>query len=274
MSAKTSVEMSAEVPEPLEICLEELFHAEEEDERYVRCVALLGGEPGLTLDREGAVQWMVESPEAYGLWVSQDGELVLLRGEGADPVRVERGGRAVDAPIGKPVILKDQDELIVNGRRLRLHVHGETEAIHEPERLSGTALGRLVRAAAAAATLALGAAAATTAAAQGAIGPIAVDRHDVIEVRTRPPSMPAPKPMDCAISSQKIIGGKLYIHATCPRRRGLRVGQYGQLIDPKTKKPLKDGRVTIKKVAGKKVVAEAKQRKTRASSKILRFWVH
>ncbi|MFH2007056.1 MAG: hypothetical protein ABI333_10765 [bacterium] len=257
---------------PLEICVEELYHAPEEEERFVRCVALPGGEPGLALDREGAVQWMVDKPAAYGLWVSADNRLVLLRGERAGPIEVERGGRSVSAPTGQPVILLDQDELRIDGRRLRIHVHGEADAVYEPERLSGSALGRLVRAAAAAATLALGAAAATTAVAQGAGSP-APEQREAIEVRHRPPAPVRRRPMDCKITSQKAKrGGKLQIHATCPSSRGLYAGLYGVLLDPKTNQPLKNGSVTVKSVNGSKVIAEATQRQQPARAKLLRFW--
>ncbi|MFH2007057.1 MAG: hypothetical protein ABI333_10770 [bacterium] len=260
---------------PLEICVEELYHAPEEAERFVRCVALPGGEPGLALDREGEVQWMVESPEAYGLWVSADNQLVLLRGGSAGPVAVERGGRSMEAPSGQPVILLDQDELRINGRRLRIHVHGETEAVYEPERLSGSALGRLVRAAAAAATLVLGGAAATTAVAQGAGSPAVTEQREAIEVRTRPPSMPARRPVDCAVTRQKVNRGKkLQLHATCPNRPGLRAGLHGTLLDPKTMRPLDKGTVIIKSVSGGKIVAEASYQRKRVRAKVVRFWIY
>ncbi|MFH2009361.1 MAG: hypothetical protein ABI333_22410 [bacterium] len=260
---------------PVEICLEELFHAEEEeDERYVRCVALPGGEPGLALDREGAVQWMVEEPEHFGLWVTGDNQLALHRNHNAGPITVERGGRALEAPAGKPVILLDQDELLINGRRLRLHVHGETEAVWEPERLSGSALGRLVRAAAAAATLALGGAAATNAAAQGVNGLLEVDGRPPIEVRVRPPRVAAREPLDCVIDRQRTSRGKaLRVYVTCPRKRGLYVGLHGTLIDLKTKRAIPKGAVTVKSVKGTKVVVEATQQKNRVKATAVRFWV-
>ncbi|MFH2009362.1 MAG: hypothetical protein ABI333_22415 [bacterium] len=259
---------------PKEICLEELFHAqeEEEDERYVRCVALPGGEPGLALDREGAVQWMVEEPEHFALWVSADNELVLLRGKGAGPVQVERGGRSLDAPTGMPVILRDQDELVVNGKRLRLHVHGETDAVFSPERLSGSTLRKMFRAAAAAAVLALGGGVAGTALAQGGDGSI-VNGREPIEVRRRPPK-PAPirRPTNCGITKQQVKGGKLVIHATCPSTWGLYAGSYGVLLDPKTKQPMPKGGVIIKSIKDKKIVAEASQLTKRVNAKLLRVW--
>ncbi|MFH2004978.1 MAG: hypothetical protein ABI333_00195 [bacterium] len=259
---------------PLEICLEELFHAEQ-DERYVRCVALPGGEPGLALDREGAVQWMVEQPEHFGLWVTGDNQLALLRGAKAGPATVQRAGRAVEAPVGKPVILLDQDELIIDGRRLRLHVHGETDAVWEPERMSGSALGRIVRAAAAAATLALGGGAAGSALAQGADGVSGVNGRQPIEVRLRPPQKPARRPLDCVVTKQIATRGKaLVIHATCPWKRGLHVGLYGTLVDVKTKRPIRKGAVTIKSISGTKIVVEASQQKKPVKVRGVRFWVY
>ncbi len=47
-------------PTPLAICLEDL-DAPKEDERYLRYVALLGKQPGLTLDRQGGIKWMEPS---------------------------------------------------------------------------------------------------------------------------------------------------------------------------------------------------------------------
>ena len=49
------------MPSNLEICLEEL-DAGPEDECFVRCVAVSGGQPGLALDRDGLVRWMPEPP--------------------------------------------------------------------------------------------------------------------------------------------------------------------------------------------------------------------
>lgn len=40
------------MPRPLEICVEDL-ELPPQDDHYLRCVALPGGEPGLALDRDG-----------------------------------------------------------------------------------------------------------------------------------------------------------------------------------------------------------------------------
>ena len=175
------------MPKPIAVCLEDLDAAREAD-RYLRCVAVDGGEAGLSVDAGGAVLWRHEAG-AFDLVVSQDERLVLLRPEGGAPSTVSRDGRSLEVPCGKPVVLLDQDRVDVGGRRLRLHVHGEAPDVHapaplEPEQDSG-AVANLARAAATA--LALGAAV-------GAAG------CKSLEVRDRPPTVPvqidrsAPKP--------------------------------------------------------------------------------
>ena len=266
------------MPKPVEICLEELDRASEDD-CFIRCVALPGGVPGLALDQEGILRWMPEGPEAYGLWVSADDRLMLLRAEGARPVTVERGSRSVEAPVGKPVVLLDQDLLRLGGRRLRVHVHGVAQEVRPPERLSLSALARLARAAAMA-TMALGGAATAAAAAPGADpsarAPV-LQEPPPIEVRVRPPK-PAPPPrrrLECNITSQKAgPRGKLIVQATCPSVEGLRVGLYGNILDPATGQSMTDGLVRITGIQGKKVVTEAERLKRPIRAKILLFQVH
>lgn len=162
-------------------------------------MALPGGEPGLALDGEGVVRWMPDGPAAYGLWVSADERLVLLRGANAGPITVERGGRRVQAPEGKPVILVDQDLLRINGRRLRVHIHGEAEAIYPPQPLTSGAVGRMARAAAAA--LALGAVVGTPGSGEArAPGP------PPIEIRAQPPGPSVrARPVECTITAMNRI---------------------------------------------------------------------
>jgi len=237
------------MPMPVEICVEDLDRSTE-DERYIRCVVLPGGEPGLALDREGDVRWMPEEPADYGLWVSEDDRLVLLRGEGAGPVTVSRAARSVEAPFGKPVVLLDQDLLLVNGRRLRIHIHGLAEQIHEPEPLGRGALARMARAAATA--VALGAAVAAGGEATAGVP---------IEVRAKPPGAPAMRSVECKITKMaKSKAGRLMVHALCPEISGLAVGNRGQILDPESGAPIKDGMVVVKKVAGAKVMGESSLR--------------
>ena len=181
------------MPRPMVICIEDL-DAAPGSIRYIRCVAVAGGEAGLTLDLQGDVLWRRDEQEACQLWVSMDERLILLRPAGAPVVRVSRAGRSIDAPRGKPVVLLDQDQVQIGGRRLRVHVHGETEEVFppsplEPERREG----RLAGAARAAATaLALGAALG----ASGCKSENSVDLSNKnIQVRKVPPAPPAKDPL-------------------------------------------------------------------------------
>jgi len=146
------------MPAPQAMCLEDLAPSDELS-RYTQCVAVAGGEPGLGLDRRGGVLWRKGRVTGCELWVSLDERLMLLRPEGAAPVTVRRGERSLDVPFERPVVLLDQDEVEVGGKRLRLHLHGEVDDVFAPAPypLRDTGVGRAVRAAAAA--LAIGVAA-------------------------------------------------------------------------------------------------------------------
>jgi len=170
------------VPDPIALCIEDL----DAEPRYLRCVAIVGRAPGLALDHAGGVCWL-PTPDttaiACELWVSGDAQLMLYRTDpSAGPApEVHRGGRSLCAPAGKPVVLLDQDEVHLAGRRLRFHIHGPASAVHSPEPLPAERqTGKVLRAAAAA--LAIGAAV-------GAAGCKAP-----IEVRTNPPSVEATPP--------------------------------------------------------------------------------
>jgi hypothetical protein len=261
----------------MEICLEELSSTGEElddrggnDEPFIRCVALPGGDPGLALDRHGDVRWMPEGPAAYGLWTSADGRLVLLRGQGAGPVTVERGTRALEAPTEKPVMLVDGDILRVDGRGYRVHVHGETDVVYPPERLSRSAIRKLVGAAAAA-SLAFGGVAASPAA-----SPANADQRaaDAIEVRLHPPApVPRKSLVRCSIKKQKATKKGLEIKATCTRAKGLNVGLWGKMVREKDGKDIPKGQVRIKAVSGKNVGAIAPQLSKPVKGARLEFWV-
>ncbi len=202
------------MPKPLSICIEHL-DAKDEDQRYVRCVALAGNEPGLGLDSDGGILWKTGKP-ACELWISQDERLILLKPEGCQAlITVRRTGRSLEVPAGKPVVLLDQDEVQVAEHQFRIHVHGEAAAEHAP-----TPLRNLIRTAA-------GVAAAVAITASGAMAdepiqvrptppkPVATDRlvkppmppadagvpgpdasvQPPIEVRVKPPApMPGPAP--------------------------------------------------------------------------------
>ena len=246
------------MPTPIEICLEDLDRAPQ-DERYLRCVALPGGEPGLALDRDGAIRWMpAEGAAAHGLWVSADDELVLLCDADAGPVAVERGGRSLVAPARRPVVLLHGDLLRINGRRLQVHVHGETDDVHAPEPLSGRALARMARTAATA--LALGAAVSVGGPAAAQPGGEAPGLAP-IEVRARPPAprRRPTRPVDCMVTRVANTKDKTWpvkIQATCPAKEKLVVGNWGQLLDAKGQN-LEGGSAQIKQVKGSKITAAA-----------------
>jgi len=243
----------------MEICLEDLGRSTP-DERYLRCVALPGGEPGLALDGEGAVRWMPQQPTAYGLWVSADDRLVLIRSQGAGPITVSRAGRKVEAPEGKPVLLLDGDLLAVNGRQLRVHVHGPAVAVHRPEPLRGAALARVVRAAAAA--LAVGAAVGSVA------GPGAASAAPPIEIRQNPPGAPARQSVVCNITGMTPgKKGTLLLYASCPGPVAIGVGSLGYILGADGG-PIKDGSVTVTQIQGTKVTASTQLRKPVKATKV------
>ena len=256
----------------IEICLEELG-AGPDDECFIRCVAVSGGQPGLALDREGLVQWMPDDEATcHGLWVSGDGRLMLYGADAPGAVVVERGARTQEAPVGQPVILVDQDLLRVGARRLRVHVHGETEAMYEPERLTRSAIRRFFQAATAAASLTLGGAA-LAAGAGPAMSPAAgIGEPAPIEVRRRPPKVSPRKRLHCAITKQTVKGGKLRVKATCTSTKKLRVGQYGTMIDKKGRSVSK-GSVKITSIKGNTIRLEATHLKKKSKANRVQFWV-
>lgn len=249
-------------PTPLEICLEELSPANEEP--YIRCVALPGGEPGLALDRAGLVRWRSDESTDVGLWVSADGQLVLLRGAEAGTVVVSRAGRALDAPAGKPVVLRDQDLLELAGRTLRVHVHGVAAEIRAPERLSLRSVKEVARATAAA--LALTAAVGGSAAAEPIPG-----GPPPIEVRARPPKPVSPRrQVLCDVTSIRTPrSGATVVQARCPAGPVPPVGSRGQLLDG-AGAPVTDGWVEVTKVVKDQIVGETGLRNPKATK--VRFY--
>jgi hypothetical protein len=255
----------------IEICLEELG-ARPDDECFIRCVAVSGGQPGLALDREGLVQWMPDDEATcHGLWVSGDGRLMLYGADAPDAVVVERGARTQEAPVGQPVVLVDQDLLRVGDRQLRVHIHGETEAMYEPERLTRSSIRRFFQAATAAASLTLGGAAL---AAGPAMNPAAgIGEPAPIEVRRRPPKVSPRKRLYCAITKQTVKGGKLRVKATCTSTKKLRVGLYGTLIEKKTSNAVSKGTVKITSIKGNTIHLEATHLKKKSKADRVQFWV-
>ncbi|MBW2529396.1 MAG: hypothetical protein JRI23_34785, partial [Deltaproteobacteria bacterium] len=168
--------------EPLAICIERL-DAEDQDERYVQCVAVPGLESGLGVTAAGEVVWQVGDLDGCELCVAADGRLLLWRPAGAAGVVVRRAGRSLDAPAEKPIFLLDQDRIEIGGRRFRVHVHGPAPAVHPPSPLRMKASGRV---AALAAAVVLGGAAAGC----DMLG----KKTEDIEIREAPPAAPPPPP--------------------------------------------------------------------------------
>ena len=168
------------MPKPLAICIEELDSSEA---KYIRCVALPGRQPGLRLDKTAQVLWQSDDGVSCELWVSADERLILFRPEGADSVVLDRAGRTLDVPYGKPVVVIDQDQVSVGGRRVRIHFHGEAPSVTAPSPLPSRSqpLGRLAR------TLAATAILGATVAASGCA-------EQPLEVRITPPQPTAPPP--------------------------------------------------------------------------------
>jgi hypothetical protein len=124
------------MPRPIALCLEDL-DARHANVRYHQCVALQGRLPGLGISAEGALAWQdaVDLPVSAELWVSADERLILYRREGGAPILLRRGGRSLDVPFEKPVVLLGGDQIEVGGRRFKLHVHGDAPTIHPPRAL-------------------------------------------------------------------------------------------------------------------------------------------
>jgi hypothetical protein len=173
------------MPRPLAICLEDIDNPSE-DVRFVRCVAKAGRGDGLALDARGQPQF--GRCGVCELVVSLDERLMLVRHEESVPIIVHRAGRSLLAPLEQRVILRDQDEVQIAHRRLRVHVHGPAPQVHPPRPLSARAMRT---AASVAAVMALGA---------GTAG--CKDKHavDPIDVRYAPPEPiePPPPPEDAS----------------------------------------------------------------------------
>jgi hypothetical protein len=180
------------MPTPLSLCLEDLSEAPG-GPRYMTCVAIRGDQPGLGVDRDGQVVWRSARQLACELWISADDCLILLRPQQAPALRVERAGRSLDVPCGKPVVLLDQDAIHTPCRSFRVHVHGTTEHVAAPapfvERRSSGVL---------AATFALGVAAMGCNKTDGGTRPV--------EVREAPPMVVPEPPPDGAVLSQFAAG--------------------------------------------------------------------
>ncbi|MFW5740909.1 MAG: hypothetical protein ACOC1F_11140 [Myxococcota bacterium] len=95
----------------------------------------MGRQPGLRVSSGASILWLSDDDVACELWVSADNRLIPYRPAGAEEVRVSRGGRSLQAPFAKPVVLLDQDELAVGARHFRIHVHGPAPRVAAPSAL-------------------------------------------------------------------------------------------------------------------------------------------
>jgi hypothetical protein len=139
----------------LVVCFERLDAPHDRDD-LVRCVALPGNAPGLSLGPKGTLHWQRSTPEHCLVMVSTDRQLVLWRPMGSVPVRLCREGRSLDLPEERVVIAIDEDEIEVGTARLRVHLHGSARRIHPPFRVR---LARAVSAATLAGSIGAGASA-------------------------------------------------------------------------------------------------------------------
>ena len=175
----------------IELCFEDLQAAPDSPE-YLQCVARPAGMPGLSVDRDGKVLWESPRDEAFALWVSLDDQLVLLRAAGAPEVVVSRAGRSVSAPVGKPIILLDQDFVQLGVRQWRMHVHGVASKAHAPFPLFRKAFATL----AAAAALAACNPSSHVAGADAGSAVEVAKQPRAIEVRQHPPGVARPEDED------------------------------------------------------------------------------
>ena len=120
------------MPTPIALCLEDC-HPAHETERYLRCCAVSGRQQGLVIALDGRVLWKTEARRLCEVWVSVDEKLICYRPPGAPAgARVHRQGREVALEEGKPVVVIDQDLLLLPDRRYRIHVHGPASVVSEP----------------------------------------------------------------------------------------------------------------------------------------------
>ena len=118
-------------PRPIAVCVEDV-DAFQSRARYLCCVALPGGQPGLGVGADASVLWQRVAGVAVELWVSADERLVARRRDASGRIALHRGERSLQLPVDKPVVMLDQDLLEVAGRCLRLHVHGHAAAASAP----------------------------------------------------------------------------------------------------------------------------------------------
>jgi len=125
----------SEPVEPIELCLESL-DAVEDEQPYVRCVALSGAELGLGLTASGEIVWKQNDAPSASIWVSADNQLMVVRNEESTAIRLVRAERFLDLPLAKPVVVLHEDLLEMHGHSFRLHIHGVAASVEPPTRLA------------------------------------------------------------------------------------------------------------------------------------------
>jgi hypothetical protein len=114
----------------ISLCLESLG-APAAEARFLSCVALATGAPGLGLASDGSVCWQ-RADAAAAIEVAGDGRLMLRRIAASGPFAHVRAGRTHEPGAGTSTVLLDGDELELGGRRLRVHVHGAATSASPP----------------------------------------------------------------------------------------------------------------------------------------------
>ena len=191
---------------PIALCLQRLDRT---GSSWMRCVALPGGRPGLSIAPDATVEWLCESTHTrVQLWVTADGRLALSREADAPALVLRRARRTLEVPPAKPVIVLDGDRLETPGWNYRVSVHGPTDSVAAPASLHQRPARNLLRTTAAAlAVAALGGQASATepepgdsalpdAPAESADGGLGdgdgADNAAPIEIRETPPAPPPP----------------------------------------------------------------------------------
>jgi hypothetical protein len=114
------------------ICIEDLRSSEELG-RFLRCVAVAEGRPGLSLSRHGSVEWeQAGADDRYRLVAGEGATLALVPAAGATGLVLRRSGREMEVTGEAPTPVLDQDEIEYAGRHLRIHVHGAAESAEAP----------------------------------------------------------------------------------------------------------------------------------------------
>lgn len=120
----------------ISVCFENL-KAGPRGSRFLACVALEHGQPGLGLDESGAVVWQNPEQMALEFFALRDGRLAISVLTDSETVQVERAGKTFTIPqamkgIAGEVVILDGDLLLFGVGRFRVHVRGPVPKAHAP----------------------------------------------------------------------------------------------------------------------------------------------